>query len=221
ERLGQSLPRRVLREVFETSRGNPLFAVELGRALIERGLPEIGAGLPVPELLEELFGSRVAALTLDVRHALLAVALSGGLRHEELARVVDPLAIEDARAMGILIVDGTHVRASHPLLAAAAARQSPAVERRDLHLALAEAVHDQLLRARHRALAASEPDPELARELAEAAAQAAVLGVAGDAAELGNHALRLTPADDQEFDARVLALARYLFTAGELERGSQ
>src|SRR5262249_12811351 len=154
-----------------------------GRALIERGVPEIGAGLPVPERLEELFGERVGALTPDVRRALLAVALSSGLSREELAAVVDPLAIEDAQAMGILTVDGSRVRASRPLLAAAALRQSSAVERRDLHLALAEAVHDQLLRARHRALAASGPDSELARELSTAAERAAARGVVGDAVE--------------------------------------
>src|SRR5262249_62155543 len=114
---------------------------------------------------EELFGARVAALTPDVGRALLAGALSGGLARGELAGVVDPLAIEDAQAMGVLIVDGAHVRASHPLLAASALRQSSAVERRDLHLALAEAVHDQLLRARPRALAESAADSELARVL--------------------------------------------------------
>src|SRR5262249_49254928 len=181
ERLGRSLPRRVLREVFESSRGNPLFAVELGRAVIERGLPDIGAALPVPQLLEELFGARVAALTPDVRRALLAVALSGGLRGEELARVVDRLAIEDAQAAEVLSVGGGQVRASHPLLAAAASRRSSAAERRELHLALAEAVHDPLLRARHRALAAIAPDCELAREVSAAAARAAALGMMGDA----------------------------------------
>src|SRR5215468_9145920 len=60
DRVGQSLPRRVLRQVFETSGGNPLFAVELGRTLTEGGLPEIGAALPVPERLDTLFGARVA-----------------------------------------------------------------------------------------------------------------------------------------------------------------
>jgi AAA ATPase domain len=58
-RLGKPLPRRVVRQVFEASGGNPLFALELGRAVLERGLPEIGAGLPVPEVLGELFGPRV------------------------------------------------------------------------------------------------------------------------------------------------------------------
>jgi DNA-binding CsgD family transcriptional regulator len=221
DRLGRSLPRRVLRQVFETSHGNPLFAVELGQALAESGLPEIGAALPVPQPLEELFGGRVAALTPNVRRALLTVALSGGLSREELAGVVDPLAIEDAQTLGVLIVDGVHVRASHPLLAAAASRRSSAAERRDLHLALAEAVHDRLLRARHLAMAAMAPDSDLARELLGAAARAAALGSVADAAELGSHALRLTPAGDPEYNARVLVVARYLFTAGEPARAVQ
>src|SRR6516165_7732651 len=136
-RLGRSLPRRVARQVFEASGGNPLFAVELGRAVLERGLPEIGAGLPVPEVLGELFGARVRALRPGVRRALLAVALSAGLTGQELAAVAGPLAAEDAAAAGVLVAEGGRVRAAHPLLAAAAAGQAGAAERRDLHAALA------------------------------------------------------------------------------------
>ena len=66
--------------MFVTAQGNPLFALELGRALLERGLPEVGAALPVPEVLEELFGARVEALAPEVRRALLVVALSAGWR---------------------------------------------------------------------------------------------------------------------------------------------
>src|SRR6516165_4901104 len=58
-RLGGPLPRRVARQVFEASGGNPLFAMELGRAVLERGVPELGAALPVPAVLAELFGARV------------------------------------------------------------------------------------------------------------------------------------------------------------------
>jgi len=94
-RLAGPLPRRVARQVFEASGGNPLFAVELGRAVLERGVPEIGAALPVPEMLGELFGARVGALPPPVRRALLAVALSHGLTGAELAAVTDPLAVED------------------------------------------------------------------------------------------------------------------------------
>jgi DNA-binding CsgD family transcriptional regulator len=221
DRLGGSLPRRVVRQVFETSHGNPLFALELGRALLERGLPEVGAALPVPEVLDELFGARVAALAPEVRRALLAVALSAGLSGEELARVVDPLAVEDALAAGVLSFDGTRVRASHPLLAAAASKQSSARERRELHLALAGAVSNRILRARHLALAATPPDRELAGELSASVAQAARLGALHDTIELARHALRLTPADDENYDERVLALARCLSSAGEYPRAAE
>jgi hypothetical protein len=96
-RLGEPLPRRVARLVFDTCGGNPLFAVELGRAVVERGVPEIGAGLPVPAVLGELFGARVAGLPPQVRRALLAVALSHGLTGDELAAVAGPLAVEDGQ----------------------------------------------------------------------------------------------------------------------------
>jgi DNA-binding CsgD family transcriptional regulator len=221
DRLSGSLPRRVARRVFESAHGNPLFALELGRTLVERGLPEVGAALPVPGGLDELFGARVEALAPDVRRALLAVALSAGLSGEELGRIVDPPAIEDARAAGVLILDGTRVRASHPLLAAAASGQSGTREQRELHLALAEAVSDQTLRARHLALAATPPDAGLAGELAATAAGAAQLGALQDAIELARHALRLTPPDEDGYRERVLALARYLTSAGEHPRAAE
>jgi hypothetical protein len=221
ERLRGSLPRRVVRQVFDTAHGNPLFALELGRALLERGVPEVGAALPVPEALDELFGEHVAALAPKVRRALLAVALSPGLSGEELGRVVDRLAIEDAQAEGVLIVNGARVRASHPLLAAAASGQLSARERRELHLALAEAVSDPILRARHLAVAATPPDAGLAGVLSAAAAHATLLGATQDAIELARHALRLTPPDETGYDQRVLALARYLSSAGEVPRATE
>jgi DNA-binding CsgD family transcriptional regulator len=220
-RLGRPLPRRVARQVFETSGGNPLFALELGRAVIDRGLPEIGAGLPVPETLGALFGARVGALPPQVRRALLAVALSAGLNSQELAAVTDPLAVEDAAASEVLVVDGARVRAAHPLLAAAAARRSTAAERRALHTALGAAAADPVLRARHLALAAAGPDAGLAAQVSEAAAQAAARGAVHDAAELAGHVLRLTAAGDSEYDERLLALARYLIDAGEHPRATE
>jgi DNA-binding CsgD family transcriptional regulator len=219
-RLGRSLPRRVLRQLYEMSAGNPLLALELGRAVLEHGPPEIGATLPVPTGLDELFGERVASLEPDVGRALLAVALNTGLRGDELAAVVDPLVIEDARTSGVLSFDGTRMRASHPLLAAAAAERSTARERREVHQALAGAMSDSEPRARHRAMAASAPDVELADEVAAAAARAAARGAVQDAAELATQALRLTPRGDDEYDRRLVALARYLIGAGEHVRAT-
>jgi DNA-binding NarL/FixJ family response regulator len=220
DRLARPLPRRVVRQVFETSHGNPLFALELGRAVLERGLPEIGAALPIPAVLGELFGARVAALPPEVRRALLAVALSPGVTGEELTAVADRLAVEDAAAAGVLVAEGTRVRAAHPLLAAAAAGQSRAAERRELHRALGAAVADPVLRARHRALAAPGPEARLAGEASAAAGLAAVRGAVADAADLAGHALRLTPAGAGEQDGRLLALARYLTDAGEYPRAA-
>src|SRR5215472_9798569 len=220
DRLTAPLPRRVARQVFQVSGGNPLFALELGRAVAERGVPEIGAGLPVPAVLGELFGARVGALQPGVRRALLAVALSAGLTGQELAAVTDPLAVEDAAAAGVVIVDGARVRAAHPLLAAAAAGRSSAAERRALHAALGAVVGDPVLAARHRALAVTGPDAALAGEVSAAAARAAARGAVADAAELAGQALRLTTAGDREYDGRLLALARYLLNAGELPRAT-
>jgi DNA-binding CsgD family transcriptional regulator len=220
-RLARPLPRRVARQVFQASGGNPLFALELGQAVLERGLPEIGAGLPVPEMLGELFGARVGALPPGVRRALLAVALSAGLTAGELVAVTDALVVEDGQAAGVLVVDGARVRAAHPLLAAAALGRSTAAGRRDLHAALGAAVADPVLRARHRALAAPGPDAGLAEEVAAAAAdRAAARGAIADAAELAGHALRLTAAGSGEYDGRLLALARYMIEAGEHPRAT-
>jgi len=220
-RLGGPLPRRVARQVFEASGGNPLFALELGRAVAERGVPEIGAALPVPAVLGELFGARVQALAPGVRRALLAVALSAGLTGQELAAVTDPLTVEDALEAGVLAVEGAQVRASHPLLAAAALGRSTAADRRELHAALGAAVGDPVLQARHRALAAPGPDAGMAGEVAAAAARAAARGAVADAAELAGHALRLTAPGEGEYDGRLLALARYLIDAGEVPRATE
>jgi DNA-binding CsgD family transcriptional regulator len=219
-RLGRPLPRRVARQVFDTCGGNPLFALELGRAVAERGMPEIGAGLPVPGVLGELFGARVGALPAPVRRALLAVALSHGLSGQELVEVAGPLAVEDGQAAGVLVVEGGRVRAGHPLLAAAAAGGSTAAGRRELHAALGAVVGDQVLAARHRALAATGPDAGLAGEVAAAAGRAAARGAIADAAELAGQVLRLTAAGDREYDGRLLALARYLIDAGEHARAT-
>jgi DNA-binding CsgD family transcriptional regulator len=215
QRLGRSLPRRVLRRVFDSSGGNPLFALELGRALLEHGVPEIGAELPLPGPLEDLFGTRVSNLGGPVRRVLLAVALSGGLRPAVLAALVGSGALEDALAEGLVVADGSGLRPSHPLLAAAVKRRSSAEERRDLHRELAREVADPTLRARHLALATSAADAELAADIAAAAVLASGRGAAEDAVELARHALRLTPPDTDDHSDRLLGLARCLFTAGD------
>jgi DNA-binding CsgD family transcriptional regulator len=218
QRVGITLPRRVLRRVFESTGGNPLFALEVGRLLRERGTPEIGAELPIPDFVDDVFGPRVASLAESVRRSLLAVALSPALGRLELAAVADPLAIEDAVRAGLLVPDGGRVRVSHPLLAAAARKHSTSTERRELHLALAETADDAALRAQHLAFASASADAELANTVAEAAADALARGATHEAVEVAEQALRLTPPDDEQYEARLIDLARYLMVAGEMGR---
>ena len=218
ERLGLTLPRHVLRRLYDAALGNPLFVLELGRKVRDDGVPTIGEDLPVPDDVEELLGTRVAGLPEAVRHVLLAVALSPSLRVGQLASLAEPEALELAVDAGVLVLDGDHVRASHPLLAAAAVRRSQAGERRELHRDLAGVVPEAELRTRHLALAAAQPDAELAAGVAAAAASAARRGAPQAAVELAEHALRLTPHDHSERDSRMLELAGYLVVAGEKRR---
>jgi DNA-binding CsgD family transcriptional regulator len=218
ERLGLSLSRPVMRRLFDATLGNPLFALELGRTLAVDGVPSLGGELPVPERVDELLGTRVAALPETPRRVLTIVALSPDLRLGQLLQVADEEALAEAVASGVLVVDGDHVRASHPLIAAAAARDCAPAERRALHRLIAKTGVDGELRIRHLALAATEPDAELAEAVSAAAGAAAGRGSAPAAAELAEHALRLTPTDHPARVDRLLQLGAYLEIAGEKRR---
>lgn len=220
ERLGLGLPRRVLRDIYASSRGNPLFALELGRTLAERGMPEIGEELVVPDAVEDLLGARFARLPAGVRRLVLALALSGDLRLTQLAAIATPETIDAALDSGALVVDGAQVRLAHPLLGAAATKRARARERRELHLELAGAVAGDERRARHLAFATRQADGALAATVASAAAAASARGAVAEAVELGEHALRLTPPEAAERPDRLLALAEYLDVAGEDQRVS-
>jgi len=217
-RLGLTLPRRALRRVHESTRGNPLFVLEVGRILAERSPPGVGEEVPVPDTVEDLLGVRVARLEPPVRRALLAVALSGELPVSQLASVVGRAAVEKSVGAAVVVADGHRIRPAHPLLAAATRQQASAEERRELHRQLADVAGDDEVRGLHLALATEAPDADLAAVIAAAAAAAASRGAVEQSVELGEHALRLTPARAPEQGARLLALAEQLVVAGEPER---
>lgn len=213
-RLGLRLPRRLSVQIAESTVGNPLFVLEIGRALMESGLPAIGEELPLPASLDDLLGARVAA-SREARRALLAVALGGGLTTADLAAVVGMDSREAALAAGLLIREHGRLRPSHPLLAASAIHGSPESERRALHRSLADVATDPVRRARHLASAAEGPDAELAARVAAGATGAVARGAMEQAVELAELALRLTPAVDPSRDEHVLRLGEYLHLAGE------
>ena len=218
DRLRLALPRRLLQQVFDCALGNPLFAIEVGRMLVEQGLPAMGDDLPLPETAEDLLGARVTGLPRAVRRLLLVVALSGDLKAWQLPGVAEPGTLDDAIERGLIVADGSTIRAAHPLLAAAVKKRSSARERRELHLLLASVAADDDLRAHHLALASRDPDEQLAVAVASAAGRAFARGARREAAELGEHAIRLTPQTSPARPERLLALATHLQTAGEIDR---
>ena len=209
-RLGRPLARPTLLRLHEASGGNPFFALELARGLGDTIDPT--QPLPVPESLEALVSARLDALPPETRRELLLACTHGRLRPAQ----VDGDALETAFADHVIELGDGVIRFTHPLLASVLYQAATPEARRRAHERLAEIVDDPLARARHLALAAEEPDAELAAEL-EAAANAAIArGAPIVAAELGEHALRATPADAHEDrHRRALAAARTHLDAGE------
>ena len=215
-RLGLRLPHHLLRRIYDTTMGNPLFVLEMGRTLAGRDLDNLGA-LPVPDHVEDLLGLRVADLDDPARRVLLAIALDADLRVAQLPQPAGTEALRAALDAGVVVVDGDRLRPAHPLLAAAAQKQAPDDEKREIHRRLADLVPDEHRKVLHLALATSGDDEALAARIDDATAAAAARGATRLAIDLATHAWRLTPADAPDV-ARVLALGRHLHDAGEKQR---
>ena len=119
----------------------------------------------------------------------------------------------------IELADGT-VRFTHPLLASVLYQGLSADERQRAHRRLAALVDDPLARARHLALSADAAGRRARGDArASGGARADAQGAPIVAAELGEHALRLTPPDDAaDRSPRAAAAARAHLAAGEVER---
>ncbi|MEU6479954.1 AAA family ATPase [Streptomyces sp. NPDC047017] len=218
------LPRSTVREIHRTSGGNPLFALELGRALAGTPAPpRPGEPLPVPTSLRALVLSRLEMLSDGARRTLL-VASAGARPTLALLRAAgrENAEAECAQAAGLGLLatepEGPAVRFAHPLISAALYAEAPAQERRAAHAALSTAASDPIERARHLALATTGTDPEVAARLAGAAALARDRGAPSVAASLGLLAARHTPADGEPGpEERRLQAAEDAITAGEVD----
>ncbi|MET9730801.1 AAA family ATPase [Streptomyces sp. NPDC006458] len=218
------LPRSTVRDIHRTSGGNPLFALELGRALAEsNAAPRPGEPLPVPTSLRALVLSRLEMLSPQARHTLL-VASAGARPTLALLHAAGRENAEaetaQAAALGLLATDpeAPALRFAHPLISAALYAEAPAQTRRAAHAALSTAASDPIERARHLALASTGTDPEVAARLGEAAALARDRGAPSVAASLGLLTARHTPAGMVPGpDARRLQAAEDALTAGEVD----
>ncbi|MER5179423.1 AAA family ATPase [Streptomyces sp. NPDC002896] len=221
------LPRSTVRDIHGTSGGNPLFALELGRALAESPTPpRPGEPLPVPTSLRALVLSRLGMLSTEARRTLL-VASAGARPTLQLLHAAGrkDAEAETARAarLGLLATERDPsggqegaIRFAHPLVSAALYAQASAQERRAAHAALSTAASDPIERARHLALATTGTDQRVADRLSEAAALARDRGAPSVAAQLGLLAARHTPPDAvQDADERRLRAAEDALTSGE------
>jgi DNA-binding CsgD family transcriptional regulator len=215
-RLGHSFPRLTLGRIAQASGGNPFYALEVGRALERTGTrSEPGQPLPIPNTLAELMRERVGALPARTRKALLiaAAAFEPTLATLAVAARGDPEpALRPAVRAGIVLLDATAVRFSHPLLADAVLAAVDGATLRRTHATLAASAHSEDARARHLGAAASGADEQAAAALELAAARARTRGASLDAVALYERASLLTPADDEERGmARAILAAQAAF----------
>ncbi len=210
-RLDATFPRPTLTRLWETSGGNPFFALELATALQRRGgTLAPGDDLPIPSSLDELLSARIdglGAAALEVARTVAALAdpnvtvldrALGGRFDRALAEALDAKILE---------LDGEQVRFTHPLLGSAASKRQTPARRRSLHARLANVVLSAEERARHLALSTAAPDGDVASVLEKAAQAALLRGAPPTAADLAEQALRLTPASRPDDARRRLLVA--------------
>ena len=223
-RLGRPLSRPTLRKVHETSGGNPFYALEIARFVLESGVSfPPTEPLPVPPTLDELVRARLDRLPKNVRRVLEAAALLAEPTAAVLtaASELEPAgdALDRAVAARVLELVGDRVRFTHPLLAAVVVSAIGPQRRRQLHRRLADVVVDPEERARHLALGTDGPDAEVAASLEAAAEHAALRGAPAVAAELAELAAQRSPTKDRKdrWRREIEAGLRHA-TAGDLTR---
>jgi DNA-binding CsgD family transcriptional regulator len=215
-------PQSVLLRIHEASAGNPFLALELGRALLRRGIEhEPGRPLPVPSNLADLVRDRLSELSHPVGRVLLVTSAASQPTVPLVAQAIGgPKAKKDIEAAfkaGVIEVSGERIRLAHPLLASVHYSESSRRARRDIHRRLAAVVVDQEERARHLALAAEGPDEDVAAELEDAARRARGRGAPEAAAQLSELARELTPSERAQARIHRTVLAgQYAFEAADI-----
>ena len=221
ERLGLTISRQRLRQIVNATGGNPLFALEVGRALLDDPERWVTGDLPLPGSLEEMLSERVSRLAPAVQRVLLAVALCGDPRVDQVLSIIEAGALDDAVGCG----RGRGRRpAGAPCSSAAGDRSREPSRPRASSASCTWRCRGSSGRSRRglctwRSPASGLTAPSLARVAAGAEA-ARLRGSRREAALLAAQALRLTPPDAAERVERVLELAERLDDAGELRRMS-
>lgn len=217
DRLDVSFPRPLLVRLHEVSGGNPFHALELARAQSSDPTRDTSVPVAIATSLSGLIDARLQGLDEPTRRVLLLMAAHGRLPVDLLPALdLAPEAFRPALEAHLAERSTEVISFTHPLLAAAVYTGAPVEERRAAHRRLAKAFSDPILRSRHLALGAEGPDAEIAGALDTAAVAARDRGIPIAAAELAEHALRLTHHDAvQDRHRRAIATARANVEAGD------
>ena len=201
-RLGYRYRRPILLRIQRASAGNPLFALEIARAVGPATDLDAVRPLPVPASLREIVADRIASVSPPARQSLLAAAVLSHPSTELVERVSSRAGLEAAEEAGLLRVDAGDVTFAHPLYAAAVYASAASGRRRAVHRQLAELVADPEERVRHLALATDGRDDEVAAALESGAAHARARGAWETAGELLQQAGALTSREQPELARR-------------------
>ena len=203
---------RAQAQVLAQAAGNPMALIELAKVIADDPAASrhwAAEPLPLTDRLTAVLTARFAVLPEPARAALLRAAVADG---PDLRAAASRSSGPDARALvpaeqlGLIKIDRTGLRFSHPLVRSAIYHSAPFARRAAAHRELASALHDQPdRRAWHLAAAALHPDEQVASLLEVTAAQAQRRGGAAAAALALERAAELSP--DPEDQARRLVAA--------------
>ena len=222
-RIGDELSRRLINETA----GNPLAILELGPTINQSG-PGGGALLdeppPVGSRLQQHFLAMVHALPVETQTFLQLASVDSSTDPVVLWHAAKLLGVDrDAAAAAEserLIVVAPRVSFRHPLIRSAIYHGTPPAERRTMHAALADAIDPKVdpdRHAEHRALAAVQPDEEIALELLRAAERGKEKGAYDAWARYAYKAAELTP-DRGARAIRFVDAAQALLSAGRADQ---
>jgi DNA-binding CsgD family transcriptional regulator len=219
--VGDEMSRRLMQETA----GNPLAILELGPTINPKvvGGPLLEEPPRVGRRLEHHFLARVHGLPGKTQTFLQLASVDSSTDPVVLWHAAKLLGLDrdDAAAAESerLIAVGPRVSFRHPLIRSAIYHGTPPGKRRTMHAALADAIDPMLdpdRHAEHRALAAIQPDEEVACELLRAAERGKDRGAYAAWARYAYKAAELTP-DRGTRAMRLVDAAQALLSAGRAD----
>ena len=211
---------RARAQVLAQAAGNPMALIELAEVIAEDPAASrrwAAEPLPPSDRLTAVLTARFNALPAPAQAALLLAAVADGPDLTAAAAVSGPAAqtLAPAEQAGLIKIDRTGLRFSHPLVRSAIYHTAPFARRAAAHRQLARALHDQPDRhAWHLAAATLHPDEHVAALLETTATQARRRGGAAAAALALERAAELSPHPDDQA-RRLVAAASAAVPTGQ------